>query len=168
MKALLAGLFTAVIALFFLIRRSRLNMKITENFRLGEFVATSTGLYNYPDEEVIKKIVFTAKNVAQPLRDRFGALKITSGYRSRAVNEKVGGVENSRHKTGEAFDVVPVDISIDELYEGMQKLNLPIKKVLYSVTGKTKWLHVEPDFSGKEVATLYLKDDEVGAGYDFG
>lgn len=47
----------------------------------------------------------------QPLRDRFGATTITSGHRSAAENERVGGARQSRHldlpgQQGAAADAV--------------------------------------------------------------
>ena len=42
--------------------------------------------------------------VLQPLRDRFGAIEITSGYRHKEYNRACGGVIGSRHLTGMAAD----------------------------------------------------------------
>lgn len=51
----------------------------------------------------------------QELRDVLGPLIVTSGYRSPGHNAAVGGATWSRHLYGDAFDLVPVDASLDEL-----------------------------------------------------
>lgn len=46
-------------------------------------------------------------HVLDPLRERYGSgIRVTSAYRSPAVNKAVGGVANSRHLLGLAVDVV--------------------------------------------------------------
>jgi hypothetical protein len=45
-----------------------------------------------------------AWSVLVPLRERFGPVAITSGYRPRPLNEAVGGAADSRHLTGCAAD----------------------------------------------------------------
>lgn len=41
----------------------------------------------------------------QALRDRFGAVKVTSCLRCEAHNKAVGGASSSRHKSGKAADI---------------------------------------------------------------
>jgi len=53
----------------------------------------------------------------QKVRDAWGGpLGVTSFYRPEPVNQMVGGVPNSRHVTGEAFDIYPVGGSVDTFY----------------------------------------------------
>jgi hypothetical protein len=52
-----------------------------------------------------------AQTIMQPWRDAIGPLRIISGYRSRALNDAVGGSPTSQHVPGEAADVVPVVVS---------------------------------------------------------
>lgn len=70
-------------------------------FKRSEF-ACKCGKYcnGYPDE--MKKGVIT---VADRVREHFGSPAIvTSGLRCEQHNTNVGGVKNSRHKTGRAMD----------------------------------------------------------------
>lgn len=46
------------------------------------------------------------ENILEPLRHRFGAIYISSGYRCRRLNNAVGGVMNSQHMRGEAADIL--------------------------------------------------------------
>ena len=68
-------------------------MNLSNNFTLDELMATSTGLINKPDDpvEVAVNLTRLAITLLQPIRDRWGPLQITSGFRSWAVNSAVGG-----------------------------------------------------------------------------
>jgi hypothetical protein len=51
----------------------------------------------------------------QDLRDELGALVVNSGYRNPVYNEGVGGATWSRHQYGDAFDLDPASVSLDDL-----------------------------------------------------
>lgn len=82
--------------------------RLSANFTLAELVHSDTavrrGLRNVPDAAAIANLRALAVNVLQPIRDQFGPVRITSGYRSGPVNAAVGGARNSQHTTGEAAD----------------------------------------------------------------
>lgn len=81
-------------------------MQLTKNFSLAELTATSTGIDNTPTQDVIKSLLALAGNVLQPARERYGrAITVNSGYRSPAVNKRVGGAASSQHMTGQAADI---------------------------------------------------------------
>lgn len=81
-------------------------MQLTKNFSLAELTATNTGIDNTPTQEVIGKLLNLASKVLQPARERFGKpITVNSGYRSKAVNARVGGAASSQHMTGQAADI---------------------------------------------------------------
>lgn len=86
------------------------NYYLTPHFRLIEFTrsgeATARGLDNTPGEKEIKALRALCENILEPMRHHFGAIYITSGYRSRRVNNAVGGVGGSQHTRGEAADIL--------------------------------------------------------------
>lgn len=96
-----------------------LNMNLTKNFQLWEFVKSATadrlGIDNTPNEEEIENLRKLCKEILQPARDALGPLRISSGFRSEELNTKVGGVENSDHRLGFAADVIPVTAGTREL-----------------------------------------------------
>jgi len=70
-------------------------------------VATShRKLQDTPTLEVVQNLQKLCVLVLQPLRDTIGApVYINSGYRSKRLNARVGGVPNSRHLQGKAADI---------------------------------------------------------------
>jgi uncharacterized protein YcbK (DUF882 family) len=77
-------------------------MILSKNFSLNEFTksvsAIRNGVENSPSPEHIRNIQLLVKYVLQPLRQALGLpIKITSGYRSDALNKLIGGSKRSQH-----------------------------------------------------------------------
>lgn len=84
-------------------------MKLSEHFTLEEFIESQTagrmGINNDPPSLLFAGLTATAEGLEQVrtlLGDR--PIKISSGYRSPALNKAVGGSANSQHVLGEAVD----------------------------------------------------------------
>jgi len=76
-------------------------------FTIQELTTTNSGLKNIPTEYETDNLMALVDNVLDPARELIGrAIQVNSGFRSREVNAKVGGVKNSQHLTGEAADIV--------------------------------------------------------------
>lgn len=77
-----------------------------KNFTLKEMLATSTGIENYPDSfETLHNLLRTTERL-QLIRDRCEfPIKVNSCFRSKAVNEAVGGSSTSMHTKALAVDV---------------------------------------------------------------
>lgn len=82
-------------------------------FNFNEFfnsdLASSVGIVNYPDPEVEQLVRFhiiaLVDHVLDPIRERWGVpVRITSGYRCKALNDLVGGKDSSQHLAGYAAD----------------------------------------------------------------
>lgn len=92
-----------------------MSLPLTPHFQLGEFVATSTGLPNFPGPEHLCSLRALCSAVLEPWRDRIGGpITITSGYRSPAVNDELrrrgrSASSTSQHLLGEAADVLVAD-----------------------------------------------------------
>lgn len=90
-------------------RTARQQKLLTEHFSLDEMTRSGTairlGLDNKPSAVAVGNLKALCLNVLEPLRRRYGAIIITSGYRSEMVNSAVGGAKRSQHMLGEAADI---------------------------------------------------------------
>jgi hypothetical protein len=85
-------------------------MNLSKNLTLLEMtrsdMAKRKGVSNQPTPEHIENMVILANKIFQPIREHFQVpIYISSGYRSAALNKKIGGSKNSQHLTGEAMDI---------------------------------------------------------------
>ena len=144
-----------------MMRQSNDVVKGTKNFKYGEFTKSSTalrkGIDNTPSDNHWESIEELASNVLQPLRDEFGPLRITSGYRSEELCIAIGSSKNSNHARGQAADIEPYDsrIKLISILEYIVE-NLEFRTVIaeYFPDG---WIHV--DFrTGGNIKRIKLKD----------
>lgn len=90
------------------------NLKLTPNFKLGEFVRAEDPM---PPAFIIDNIERLAERL-QAVRDIINMpIVITSGYRTKEHNKAVGGAESSLHLEGLAADVVVKGMTPGELQE---------------------------------------------------
>ena len=85
-------------------------MKLSKNLLLREVTKSNTaerrGIDNTPQELHLSNLKYLAEQVFQPIRDHFGVpIYISSGYRSPALNEAIGGSPRSFHSHGMALDL---------------------------------------------------------------
>lgn len=78
-------------------------------------VAARHNLPNEPDADARACLVALCTNVLEPLRAKFGPIRVTSAYRSPAVNAKVGSSPDSQHIKGQAADIEAPSVSNLEL-----------------------------------------------------
>ncbi len=120
---------------------------LSPHFRLIEFtrsgVATDKGIDNTPGKEEIEALRALCDNILEPMRRRFGAIYISSGYRCRRVNNAVGGVMNSQHMRGEAADIL-LSTFADwrDAVRFVQGLDFDQVLVEPLHGAKARWLHV--------------------------
>lgn len=118
-------------------------MRLSRDFTSEELTATNTGLSNMPGHTELEKLLYLANYILQPVRDRWGPLIVTSGYRSAAVNVRVGGSPSSQHLLGEAADLVPVSAGIDMVYRWLVlESGLSFAQAINEQKGKRRWIHV--------------------------
>ena len=84
-----------------------LDTKIAPNFSLGEIAQRHKGRYAVVQPHAIAAL--------QAMRDTAGGLRINSGYRNVTYNRSIGGATKSRHMYGDAFDIGPSSVSINNL-----------------------------------------------------
>ena len=68
--------------------------------------AKSNGIENIPNWDQINALMNLIKYVLDPLRSLYKkAIRVSSGFRSEALNEAVNGSKTSQHTKGEAADL---------------------------------------------------------------
>ena len=85
-------------------------MKLSTNFDLSEFTRSRTALKydidNQPTPKQQQAIQHLVDTVLQPVRSQIGmVITIASGFRSKALNAKIGGAHGSQHEKGQAADL---------------------------------------------------------------
>lgn len=105
--------------------------------------ATALKISNVPEtiaimDNILNLIIY----VLQPLRDKFGTITVTSGYRNTRINRLVGGVGTSNHLHGFAADIIPKHATFKQLYDYITThLDYDECFIETNKDGK-KWLHV--------------------------
>lgn len=135
-------------------------MRLSEHLDLSEVVRSETakrkGISNMPTDEHIRNFKLLAERIFEPIRNHFRVpIHISSGYRSKALNDAIGGSLTSQHCSGEA-----IDIDMDGSSNGVSnvdvfnfiKSNLEFDQLIWEFgTDKAPdWVHVSYESSGKQ------------------
>jgi hypothetical protein len=120
-------------------------MNLSKHVTRSEFersdVATKFGIPNSMNEAQLKSAIALCENVFEPIRAKVGKpIRINSGFRSLAVNKRIGGASSSQHCKGEAMDL---DLTSRELFEWIIK-NVEYDQAIYEF-GDDKnaaWFHI--------------------------
>ena len=121
-------------------------MQLSRNFSLQELTKSDTairkGIDNEPNADQIDKLKALCENILQPVRDQFGRVKVTSGFRSPELCVAIGSSVNSQHASGQAAD-----------FE------------IYGLSNKTlaDWIHDNLDFD--QLILEYHKKEEPNSGW---
>ena len=83
-------------------------MNLSRNFTLQELIKSDTAIRmdinNNPNSGQIEKLKALCENILQPVRDHFGRVKVTSGFRSEQLCIKIGSSVTAQHAKAEAAD----------------------------------------------------------------
>lgn len=60
--------------------------------------------------------------VLNQLKEKFDDMEITSGWRCKELNDKIGGVINSQHLVGQAVDIICNDI--DKMWNTLKLMDI--------------------------------------------
>jgi len=70
-------------------------------------------------------------------------IKINSAYRSKLLNEKIGGVATSQHCTGSASDTVAVGLSVQDYFNHIKELvKEKVITVDQAIQENHQWVHI--------------------------
>jgi len=134
-------------------------MNLSKNFTLAEMTFSPTaikkGIDNTPNAQTIKNLQALCENILEPLRTYIkGPIKVSSGYRSDALNSIIGGAKSSQHKVGQAADVVLNNKGADAFHWIMA--NLDYDQVIWEFGNDKQpdWIHVSYSTKGNRKNAL--------------
>lgn len=124
------------------------NEHLAEHFTLREMTLSGTAIRrhiaNVPGEKEVSNLRALCQHVLEPLRRRFGVIRITSGYRCPELNQAVGGVANSQHMRGEAADVHCSSLEQAQRMFDYAEAHLPFDQLILErrLSNGCCWLHI--------------------------
>lgn len=138
---------------------------LTKNLSKQEAVASQTakrlGIKNEPTPEIWEVMKITAENVFQPIRDHFKKpIRVSSFYRSPALNKAIGGSKTSDHMTGRSIDIQGTNGITNKMIFEFAKNNLDFDQLINEYPdkyGEPSWVHISyrgPGKNRKQVLTI--------------
>jgi zinc D-Ala-D-Ala carboxypeptidase len=145
-------------------------MNLTRNFTLSELIKSDTairmGINNNPSAEQIEKLKALCENILQPVRDHFGRVKVTSGFRSEQLCLAIKSSVNSQHAKAEACDFECIGTDNAELADWIHK-NLPYDQLIleFYTPGEPNsgWIHCSyiPEQPRKQFLHAFKKEGKT-------
>lgn len=119
------------------------------HFTFTEMTKTDTGLDNIPDDMNVIRNLVRLSEFLQIIRNELQLpIIVNSGYRSKEVNESVGGVLSSYHVKGLAADIKCADM--DKLLAVLHSHLMDIDQLgIYYNSTTQLWYHVGLAEDGK-------------------
>lgn len=142
-----------------------LKQQLSEHFKLSEFTQSGTArrhkVKNVPGPREVERLRFLCVKSLEPMRRRFGVIRITSGFRCKKLNALVGGSPTSQHVLGEAADIHTGGRELSEKMFGFAKQNIPFDQLIleYNPAHGIYWLHISlrSDRPGNRHEAFFLK-----------
>lgn len=124
-------------------------MRLSPNFTLDEFLKSQTavrlGVNMDPPPHVVEALRTLCVEVLQPVRDHFGRVSVSSGWRPLRVNRAIGSSDGSQHVKGEAADFEVPGVSNPEVCKWISE-NLTFDQLIleFYTPGQPNsgWVHV--------------------------
>ena len=145
-------------------------MNLSRNFTLQELTKSDTairkGINNNPSADQIEKLKLLCENILQPVRDHFGRVKVTSGFRSEQLCLKIGSSINSQHAKAEAADFECIGVDNAELADWIYKNLEPDQLILEFYTPgepNSGWVHCSwvAENPRKQLLRAYREDGKT-------
>ena len=123
-------------------------MNLSQHFTFDELTRTGqTALQTINRQEAqacMGALTALATTMLEPIRAKFGAVKVNSAFRGPALNAAVNGSKSSQHLSGQAADIVVPGVALEEVFRWIVKESgIPFgQAILEGPGGKVSWIHV--------------------------
>jgi len=119
-------------------------VNLSEHFTLDELTvsqeAVRSGLKNVPNAAQVDALRALCVSVLEPLRARLKRpIVVSSGFRSRSLNTRIGGSAGSQHCRGEAADILVPGMATSDVVDMVIALRLPFDQLIDEFG---RWVHV--------------------------
>ena len=142
-------------------------MNLSRNFSLQELIKSDTAIRmdidNNPNADQIEKLKALCENILQPVRDHFGRVKVTSGFRSSELCVAIGSSVNSQHAKAEAADFEVMGTDNAELFDWIKANLEPDQMILEFYTPgepNSGWIHCSWIPEGRRASFLHAYKSE--------
>jgi|TARA_B100000424_G_scaffold264733_1_gene253493 zinc D-Ala-D-Ala carboxypeptidase len=142
-------------------------MNLSRNFSLQELIKSDTAIRmdidNNPNADQIEKLKALCENILQPVRDHFGRVKVTSGFRSSELCVAIGSSVNSQHAKAEAADFEVMGTDNAELFDWIKANLEPDQLILEFYTPgepNSGWIHCSWIPEGRRASFLHAYKSE--------
>lgn len=118
-------------------------MRLGRHFSLAELDP-----HGEADATIVAALTRLALDVLDPIRERWGPMRVTSGYRSPQRNARTAGSSpTSQHVRGEAADLVPVEADVRDVWAWVASSGLPWGQLILEERTRPdgsvgRWVHV--------------------------
>jgi len=147
-------------------------MKLSKNFSLSEITRSNTAarlnIKNAPSQEHLNNMQVLIRDLIQPMRDALGPIRISSGYRSPALNRAIGGSSKSQHCKCQALDLQfwkDGEMCNKEIYDWVIKEGIEFDQMINEFD--FAWIHISlrPDNKNRKNILEAYKDDDGDTAY---
>jgi zinc D-Ala-D-Ala carboxypeptidase len=147
-------------------------MRLSKNFTLSEITRSNTAarlnIKNAPNKEHLKNMQVLVRDLIQPMRDALGPIRISSGYRSPALNRAIGGSSKSQHCKGQALDLQfwkNGEMCNKEIYDWVIKEGIEFDQMINEFD--YAWIHISlrSDNKNRKMILEAYKDNDGDTAY---
>jgi zinc D-Ala-D-Ala carboxypeptidase len=147
-------------------------MRLSKNFTLSEVTRSNTAarlnIKNAPNKEHLKNMQVLVRDLIQPMRDALGPIRISSGYRSPALNRAIGGSSKSQHCKGQALDLQfwkNGEMCNKEIYDWVIKEGIEFDQMINEFD--YAWIHISlrSDNKNRKMILEAYKDNDGDTAY---
>ena len=125
-------------------------MKLSEHFTLDELTTTNNSALRAKNREDamahVEKLQQICTVLLEPIRKKWGPIRVTSGYRGPALNAATKGASpTSQHSLAEAADIVPNVAPLEDVMAWIVKESgIPYGQVILEKRGgpSWQWIHI--------------------------
>ena len=123
-------------------------MQLSPHFSFDEMTRTGQASLQVANREEARRFIPPLTAVCtmllEPVRLKFGPVKINSGFRGLSVNTAIGGSKNSQHMKGEAADFVVPGHGLEDVFRWIVTESEIVfgQAILEGRTPTPTWIHL--------------------------